>query len=180
MPRAMTLTIAAFVILATGLAHSAAFAERQSTFTPGTSQRFDPYKNFRFRLVFDGRTVAGFEEVSGLAADGDVVNYREGESGTGPVQKITGINKATDVTLKRGVVKDDADLQAWLNGIKSPQARKEIKLELVDEGGRVTRVYLLHRAWISKFQGPHLNGKGNDVAIEELVLGHEGIDLLSP
>lgn len=227
MPRAMTL-FAAFVI-ATGLAHSAAFAEGQSTFTPAASQRFDPYKNFRFRIVFEGRTVGGFAEVSGLSADdSNVVNYREG--GATPVQKIHGLNKSTDVTLKRGVIKatdleawlqdvqsstagttggttgdsgssatqkiqginkntditlkrgvvDDTGLEAWLASVRSSHVRKDMRVQIADGAGSVSRVFVLHRAWVTKIQAPALNGKSNDVAIEELVLGHEGIELLPP
>src|SRR5215813_10860254 len=96
------------------------------------------------------------------------------------INKITGLNKATDVTMKRGVV-SSSTLQDWLDQIrkKSKRARRNVKVNLLDERQRVVQTWTLLGAVIVKHTGPPLNAKGTDTAIEELVLSCERIEVKS-
>jgi phage tail-like protein len=120
-----------------------------------------PYSQFNFLvdLGIEGGPHAGFQELS-------------------QIKKITGLNKSTDVTMKRGVISSSA-LQDWLNQIrKAPKrARRTVTVELQDEQNRVANIWTLKNASIIKYDGPPLNAKGTDVAIEELVLSCERIEV---
>ena len=96
------------------------------------------------------------------------------------VEKITGVNKATDVTMKRGVV-SASSLQDWLDDIrkKHKRARRAVKVTIHDERNRVVQTWTLLGSVIVKHTGPSLNAKGTDVAIEELVLSCERIEVNS-
>ena len=96
------------------------------------------------------------------------------------IDKITGLNKATDVTMKRGVISSPA-LEDWLNQIRegSQHAQRSVKVALQDDRHRVIRTWTLLGAVIIKHVGPSLNAKGTDVAIEELVLHCERIEVKS-
>jgi phage tail-like protein len=120
-----------------------------------------PYSQFNFLvdLGIEGGPHAGFQELS-------------------QIKKITGLNKSADVTLKRGVISSSA-LQDWLTQIrKAPKrARRTVTVKLQDEQQRVANIWTLKSASIIKHAGPDLNAKGTDVAIEELVLSCERIDV---
>jgi len=126
--------------------------------------RPDPYKQFKFLvdLGIKAGPHAAFQHFS-------------------HVNKITGMNKSTDVTLKRGVIGASA-LQNWLNQIKKApqQAQRTVEVALQDEEHRIVRTWTLLRARITKHVGPPLNAKGTDVAIEELVLFCERIEVKKP
>lgn len=94
------------------------------------------------------------------------------------IDKITGINKATDVIMKRGVV-SSSTLQDWLDDIrkKHKRAKRKVKVTLQDERNRAVQAWTLLGARIVKYTGPPLNAEGNDVAIEELVLSYERIEM---
>ncbi|HYW71384.1 MAG TPA: phage tail protein [Pyrinomonadaceae bacterium] len=119
-----------------------------------------PFSQFSFLvdLGIPGGPHAGFQEYSHI--------------------KIGGLNKSTDVTMKRGVISAPA-LQDWLNQRKKapPQAHRTVAVTLQDEQHQMVRTWALLGASIIKFVGPTLNGKSGDVAIEELVLGVERIEL---
>jgi phage tail-like protein len=158
---------------------AAEFAATRSTVAMGAAagQRRDLVENFRFRIVFDGRTVAGFEEVSVAdAASPDVDGYRGGYHM--PVQKLPpGYNKASDVIMKRGVVQDQG-FEDWLDGVRSLQAGKDVQIGLYDQTGHLRARYLVHRARVSKIAAPGHNGHTNADAIDALVLATDGVELL--
>ena len=126
---------------------------------------------------------AGFEEVTGLGTDVTVAEYRA-ESRTGnekehSVRKITGLNKATDVTLKRGVI-GARDLDKWLSDIRdgNQNARRDVTVQLQNEDRTaVVRTWKLMRARIIKHTSGPMNAKGTDVAMEELVLAYERLEV---
>ena len=142
-----------------------------------------PYTQFNF-LVDLGNGVtegpgAGFQEVSGIGMEVTVAEYRNGNSKENSVIKITGLNKATDVTLKRGVI-GALGLYAWLNDIRNgnEKALRTVTIQLQSEDHtEIVQACRLLRARIVKYSIGPLNAKGNDVAIEEIVLAHERLEI---
>ena len=149
--------------------------------TPATASRLDPYKAFRFRLTWEGREVAGLDHAWVSRAKPSGGAPKDGAQG-GPIQKITGINKSTDVTMKRGVVKDQG-LADWLNGVRHPgQAAPDAKsqdLELgqYDEAGGLVVRLLLHRCRATDFQTPpDLAAGGGTLKVQSLTLRCEAAE----
>ena len=134
----------------------------------------DPYKNFNFRVDIDEIPKAGFSEVSSLSTEVDCIEYREGGDIT--VRKLPGLAKVGNITLKRGVTKS-ADLQNWhqnvLNGVVE---RRNGAVVLLDEQRNEVVRWSFFNAFPRKWEGPHLNGTGNEVAIESIELCCERIE----
>lgn len=150
------------------------------------AHRFDPYKNFRFRLKWDGKYVAGVSKVSALKRTTEVVEHRDGGDPTA-MRKSPGNTKFEPLTLERGVT-HDAEFEAWaslvwrINNSLGAQIalkgfRKDILLELHNEAGQVALVYKIYRAWVSEFNAlPELDANANAVAIQSIILQHEGFE----
>ena len=121
---------------------------------------------------------AGFQEVSAISTELGVTEYRNGNSKENSPIKITGINKASDVTLKRGVI-GALDLYAWLNDIRNgnEDALRTVTIRLLDEERSPVQTWKLQRARIVKHTSGPFNARGNDVAIEEIVLAYERLEL---
>jgi len=141
-----------------------------------------PYVQFNF-LVDLGRGTdgpeAGFQEVSGIGMEVTVAEYRNGNERENSVRKITGLNKSTDVTLKRGVI-GSLNLYQWLNDIRngSQGALRNITVQLQNEDHTaVVQTWKLMRARIIKHTSGPMNAKGTDVAMEELVLAYERLEM---
>jgi len=142
-----------------------------------------PYSQFNFRVSWDGlneTTVnAGFQEVSGLGLEMTVAEYRAGNWSENSSRKVNTTYKVPDVTCKRGVL-GALDLYEWLDEVRNgTQGQlKTVTIKLMSED-RTTAVltWKLLRARPMKYTGPSLNGKGTDLAIEELVLSSERIEL---
>jgi phage tail-like protein len=148
--------------------------------------RDNPYGAFNFLVTADrfgdaGSVRAGFQEVSGLGIESTVAEYRNGNDPENHVRKINGVYKVTDVTLKRGLI-GDADFFAWLKDVRdgSPNSvlpSVTIELRSEDHSGPVM-TWTLTNVRPIKYTGPTLNAKGGtDVAMEELVLACERIDV---
>jgi len=144
-------------------------------------ERERPYSQFNYLVdLGDGDTDsvrAGFQEVTGLGMEITVAEYRNGNEKENTARKITGTFKVPDVTLKRGVIGAE-DLYDWLNEVRrgSQEALRSVKISLLSEDrSQVAVTWLLNNARPTKYTGPSLNGKGTDVAVEELVLACEGI-----
>jgi phage tail-like protein len=147
-------------------------------------QRFDPYKNFKFRVKWDGRYVAGVSKVSALKRTTDVVEFREGGDPS-TSRKSPGRNKYDAVTLERGVT-HDVEFERWANkvwnfgaGLGSEVSladfRKDIIIEFYNEAGQLAIAYKVFRCWPSEFQAlPELDANANAVAIQTLKLENEG------
>lgn len=148
-------------------------------------ERERPYGQFNFRVVIENgpdaaSTRAGFQEVAGLGMEITVAEYRSGNTGDNTVTKVTGTYKVPDVTLKRGVIGDLETLYNWINEVRngSQTALRTVTVELQSEDHTQTvQAWKLTNARPTKYTGPSLSGKGTDVAIEELVLASERIDL---
>lgn len=144
--------------------------------------RENPYSQFNF-LVDLGSGVtegpdAGFSEVSGLGMEVTVAEYRNGNDRENSVRKITGLNKTSDVTLKRGLI-GSLTLYTWLNEIRngSQTAARTVTITLLDEERQPVTTWKLLRARIIKHMSGPLNAKGTDVAMEEMVLACERLEM---
>lgn len=148
------------------------------------AQRFDPYKNFKFRVKWDGRYVLGVSKVSGLKRTTEVVKHREGgDSSTS--RKSPGRSEYEAITLERGVT-HDTEFEKWANKIWQYGAglgaevslkdfRKDLILELYNEAGQLVIAYKIYRAWVSEYQAlPDLDANANAVAIQHIKLEIEG------
>ncbi len=146
------------------------------------THRFDPYKNFKFRIKWDGRYVAGVSKVSALKRTTELVNHREG--GDPSTDRISpGRTKFEPITLERGVT-HDLEFETWANLVYNTDGdasmslknfRKDIILELLNLQGNVVKSYKLFRCWVSEYQAlPELDANANAVAIEMMVLQNEG------
>ena len=142
-----------------------------------------PYVQFNFLVDLGTGTTegpeAGFQEVSGIGMEVTVAEYRTGNSRENSVMKITGLNKSTDVTLKRGVI-GSLSLYKWLDQIRNgdQSARRTVTLQLQNEDHtQVVQTWKLLRACITKHTSGPFNAKGTDVAMEELVLAYERLEM---
>ena len=139
-------------------------------------QRFDPYKNFKFRVTIDGMAVAIVNDATGL-------NPAPGSPKKKSRKKMPGLQKFGNITLKRGAITDTKFLE-WINDVSNlPEAeaknlRKTMILEYCNEAGEVIASYRLINGWVTKVEGPAFNAAGNDVAIETIELGYEGLELI--
>jgi len=136
----------------------------------------DPYGAFNFRVQIGDWPVGGFSEVSGLGIEIVYADYRNGNDNVNAVRKIPGLHKFTDVTLKRGIV-GATDLYQWLIGVANGTAAPlEIAIYLLEDAHNEVLSWILQRAQPRKWSGPHLVGAAaGTIAIEELVLVHEGL-----
>jgi phage tail-like protein len=146
------------------------------------THRFDPYKNFKFRVKWDGKYVAGVSKVSALKRSTEPVSHREGGDPSAP-RVSPSAWKFEPITLERGVSYDTAFVE-WANlifntdgdaAISLRNFRKDIIIELLTEQAVVAKAYKVYRCWVSEYQAlPELDANANAVAIETLVLQNEG------
>jgi phage tail-like protein len=142
--------------------------------------RVDPYANFNFLVEIDGIAKAGFQEVSGLGAEVDVIEYREGSDKSGAVRKIPGLIRYSNITLKRGYTQDKS-LWIWFKSVlDGAVVRSNGSIILMDSGRNPVLRWHFREGWPCKYEGPSLSGKGNEIAIETLEIAHEGIELDQP
>ncbi len=143
------------------------------------TERDRPYSAFRYLVDLGSGTdgaKAGFQEVTGLGVEITMQEYRAGNDKLNAPIKIPGLYKATDISLKRGVL-GALDLTEWLDQVRRGEnARRNITIELQGEDGQPAMTWKLKNAQPMKYTGPSLNGKGTDVAIEELGLAVEDIE----
>ncbi len=148
------------------------------------AQRFDPYKNFKFRVRWDAGYVAGVSKVSALKRTTEVVEHREGGDPS-TSRKSPGRTKYEAITLERGVT-HDPEFEQWANKVWNFGAglgaevslqdfRKNIIIEVYNEAGQLALSYRVFRCWVSEFQSlPDLDANANAVAIQSLKLENEG------
>ncbi|MGH2380553.1 MAG: phage tail protein [Candidatus Limnocylindria bacterium] len=146
--------------------------------------RFDPYKNFKFRVKWDGRHVAGITRVSALRRVTEVVEHREGGDASS-VRKSPGQTKYDPIVLERGVT-HDPEFEDWANKVWSfgsgfgtevslRDFRKDIIIELYNETGQLVIAYRVYRCWVSDFQAlPDLTANISGVAVQTIKLENEG------
>jgi len=147
-------------------------------------QRFDPYKNFKFRVRWDGRYVAGISKVSALKRTTEVVKHREGGDPS-TSRKSPGRTEFDAITLERGVT-HDLEFENWASKVWQLQAslgsevsladfRKDVILDFYNEAGQLAISYKVFRCWVSEYQAlPDLDANANAVAIQHIKLENEG------
>jgi phage tail-like protein len=134
-----------------------------------------PLPKFLFEVKWED-TVMHFQEVSGLDVEAQAIDYRHGDSPQFSVTKMPSVKKYSDVTMKRGVFKSDNKVWDWFNEIKmNTIRRKPVTISLLDEAGSPTMVWTLANAWPTKISGTDLKATGNEVAVETIVIAHEGL-----
>jgi phage tail-like protein len=145
-----------------------------------SSTRTDPYRSFNFRVEIDGTTIASFSEVSGLMAEGDSVDYREGRDAVNSVRKLIGLRAfKTPITLKVGYTQDSAALWDWYTAVATgaANARRSGSVVLRDETQKDVIFFNFSNGFLNKIEGPHLTASGNEVAIESAEIVHEGLTI---
>jgi phage tail-like protein len=150
------------------------------------ARRFDPYKNFKFRVKWDGRYVAGVSKVSALRRTTEVVEHREGGDPS-TSRRSPGRTSYEAITLERGVT-HDIEFEQWANKVWNFGAgagaevsladfRKDIIIDVFNESGQKVLAYNVYRCWVSEYQAlPDLDANANVVAIQTLKLENEGWD----
>lgn len=146
--------------------------------------RFDPYKNFKFRLKLDGKYVAGVSKSSVLKRTTEVVSHRDGGDPSSS-RKSPGRTEYEAITLERGVT-HDTEFEKWANKVWNWGSglglevslldfRKDVILELYNEAGQLAIAYKIYRCWVSEFEAlPELDANANAVAIQKIKLENEG------
>lgn len=148
------------------------------------AQRFDPYKNFKFKVKWDGKYVAGISKVGALKRTTEVVKHREGGDPSSS-RKSPGRTEYEAISLERGVT-HDKEFEQWANKVwnfgAGPGAevslkdfRKDIIIEVYNEAGQLALAYKIYRCWVSEFQSlPDLDANANAIAIQHIKLENEG------
>jgi len=151
---------------------------------PVNTQRLDPYKNFKFRVMWDGKYVAGVSKVGGLTRTTQVVTHREGGSPS-LAHRSPGQTEYNAITLERGVT-HDIEFEKWASKVwtygNAPgqevslkDFRKDIIIELYNETGQKVLAYKVYRCWVSEYTAmPELDASANAVAIQSIKLENEG------
>jgi phage tail-like protein len=146
------------------------------------AHRFDPYKNFKFRVVLDGKTVLGVSKCGALKRTTEVVKHREGGENSND-RKSPGRTTYEAITLERGVT-HDLTFEKWANqvhpyggdaGMDLKLYKRELTLEVLNERGQVAKRYFLHNCWVSEYTAvPDLDANANAIAIENIKIELEG------
>jgi phage tail-like protein len=148
------------------------------------AQRFDPYKNFKFRVKWDGRYVAGISKVGALKRSTELVEHREGGDPSS-LRKSPGRSKFEAITLERGVT-HDKEFEKWANKVWNfgsglgaevslKDFRKDLIIEVYNEAGQLALAYKVYRCWVSEYQATaDLDANANAVLIQTIKLENEG------
>ena len=148
------------------------------------THRTDPYKNFKFRIKWHGKYVAGVSKISPLKRNTEVIEYRDGANSNN-IQKMPGFTKYGPITLERGIT-HDTEFENWANQVFNIGAslgsemslknfRRDIILEMFNEAGQLVISYVIHRCWVSEYEAlPELDANSCAVAIEKITLENEG------
>lgn len=148
------------------------------------TNRLDPYKNFKFRIKWDGKYVAGVSKVGGLKKTTEIITHREGGDPSSS-RKSPGRSEFEAITIERGVT-HDVEFERWANKVWNFNAglgeevslkdfRKNITIEVYNEAGQLAIAYNIYRCWVSEFNAlPELDANANAVAIQSIKLENEG------
>jgi len=140
-------------------------------------KRNDPYGQFNFLIEIDGVVKGGFSEASGLTTDTNIIEYREGAEQQGTTRKLPGLMKFNNIVLKRGYTADKK-LYEWRKKVMDGKTQRASgSIVLLDEARNESLRWNFREGWPSKWEGPALNAKTSEVAIETLEIAHEGLEL---
>jgi phage tail-like protein len=141
------------------------------------ADRLDPYAGYNFAVELDGITRAGFRECSGLENSQNAGEYREGTDKNLSVRKLPGLVTHSDITLSRGITAD-SKLWEWRQKvIKGNTERHDISITLLDNNGNAKIIWNLFDCWPRQWTGPSLNATADDLAVEQLVLACERVEV---
>jgi phage tail-like protein len=140
-------------------------------------KRNDPYGQFNFLIEIDGVVKGGFSEASGLTTDTNIIEYREGAEQQGTPRKLPGLMKYNNIVLKRGWTKDKSLWEWRKKVIDGKTQRNSGSIVLLDEARNEALRWNFREGWPSKWEGPALNAKTSEVAVETLEIAHEGLVL---
>ena len=136
-----------------------------------------PLPKFHFQVQWGGAQI-GFTEVTGLDISTDAIEYREGSSPEFHKIKMPGLQKFSNITLKRGIFKGDNDFYKWWNTIAlNTIERRDLIINLLNETHQPVVTWKIKNAWPVKIQSTDLKADGNEVAIETLEIAHEGLTI---
>jgi phage tail-like protein len=140
--------------------------------------RDDPFKSYSFLVEIDGIPSSFFREVSGLDAEAEVIEYREGGDRVTSSRKLPGRVKYSNVTLTRGLT-TSRDLWDWWTTVRDGAVqRRGVAITLLDDARQPVLRWLLREAWIARIEFSELDASKNEVAVESIELAHEGLDLV--
>ena len=142
------------------------------------SQATWPLVRFQFRVVYDNMEFI-FQEVKGLSAETQVIEYRHNNSKVFDTIKMPGIQKLGNVTLKKGIFKGDDDLWKNFNAIKNTAKKTTVVISLLDESNAVAMSWNLSNAFPTKITATDMKADSNEVAIETMEIAHEGLTISS-
>jgi phage tail-like protein len=136
-----------------------------------------PSPRFFFQVKW-GSTMMSFQEISGLEAETQVIEYRKGDSKNFSTIKMPGITKTGNVTMKKGIFRSDNKFWDWFDQIKMNTIKRvPITISLLDEAGAATMVWTLANAWPTKITGTDLKADSGEVVVETLEVAHEGLTI---
>lgn len=136
-----------------------------------------PLSKFHFSVDWGG-TKIGFTEVSGLDLETELIEYRHGASPEYSKIKMPGMQKFSNITMKRGTFKSDNEYYLWYNTINLNKVeRRNLTISLLNEEHEPVVTWKVKNAWPLKVQSTDLKGDGNEVAIESMELAHEGLSI---
>jgi phage tail-like protein len=141
--------------------------------------RRDPFKNYSFRVEIDGIQSSAFKSVSGLAAEAEVIEFRQGSDPIGSTRKLPGRVRYPNVTLKRGLTTSHDLWDWWQTVVDGSLQRRNVLITLLDDQGNEVLRWALFEAWIAKFEAPEFDASKNEVAIESIELAHERLELVT-
>jgi phage tail-like protein len=148
------------------------------------AQYLDPYKSFKFRVLWDGRYVAGVSRVGALRRTTEVIKHTEGGNPS-TSRKSPGRTEYEPITLERGLT-HDPEFEKWANQVwsllpnangasQAPDFRKDLTIEVYNEAGQLALAYKVYRCWVSEYQAlPELDANSNGIAIEHIRVENEG------
>ncbi|HSI75118.1 phage tail protein [Lunatibacter salilacus] len=134
-----------------------------------------PLPKFHFQVEWGGANL-GFSEVSGLDVETEVIEYRDGSSPEYVKTKMPGMQKFSNITLKRGTFQGDNEFYVWWNSVAlNTIERRDVTISLLNENHEPVIIWKVKNAWPTKVQSTDLKADGNEVAIESVELVHEGL-----
>lgn len=137
------------------------------------------FKSHHFQVEWGGSRV-GFSEVTGLSAEVQVIEYREGIDSAPSSRKLPGLKKYGNITFKRGIVSGDNELFEWFNTVGFSAERRDLRVSLLNEEHSPVMIWRITNAFPVKISGPNFNALSGDVAIETLEVAHEGLSIEIP
>jgi len=136
-----------------------------------------PLPKFHFQTEWGG-TKIGFSEITGLDVETEIIEYRDGASQEYSKVKMPGMQKFSNITMKRGVFQSDNEYFEWWNQVKlNKHERRDLTISLLNEEHEPVMVWKVKNAWPTKIQSTDLKADGNETAVEAIEIAHEGLTM---